>query len=69
MRTIRRGIRSAARNLDKKLKINTTDHAVFLLHGERGHMVPNQYWVPGMFSPCPSWVNISSNTARIFTTI
>jgi len=49
----RRGIRSAARNLDKKLGINTTDYAVFILHGERGHMVPNQYWVPGMFSPMP----------------
>jgi len=49
----RRGIRSAARNLDKKMGINTTDLAVFILHGERGHMVPNQYWVPGMFSPMP----------------
>jgi glyceraldehyde-3-phosphate dehydrogenase (ferredoxin) len=49
----RQGIRSAAKNLDKKFGINTTDLAVFLLHGERGYMVPNQYWVPGMFSPMP----------------
>jgi glyceraldehyde-3-phosphate dehydrogenase (ferredoxin) len=27
--------------------------AVFLSNGEAGHMVPNQYWVPGMGSPMP----------------
>jgi glyceraldehyde-3-phosphate dehydrogenase (ferredoxin) len=49
----RQGIRSAARNLDKKYKVNTTDRAVFIRHGESGHMVPNQYWTPGMLSPMP----------------
>ena len=29
------------------------DHAVYLAHGERGCMVPNQYWVPGMLAPMP----------------
>jgi len=27
--------------------------AVFTAHGQQGCMVPNQYWVPGMFSPMP----------------
>jgi glyceraldehyde-3-phosphate dehydrogenase (ferredoxin) len=27
--------------------------AVYLAHGERGCMVPNQYWVPGMLAPMP----------------
>ncbi len=49
----RQGIRSAAKNLDKNFDINTTDLAVFINHGERGYMVPNQYWVPGMLSPMP----------------
>ena len=49
----RQGIRSAATILDKRYGVNTTDHAVFILHGERGYMVPNQYWVPGMLSPMP----------------
>jgi glyceraldehyde-3-phosphate dehydrogenase (ferredoxin) len=49
----RQGIRSAARDLDKKYKVNTTDRAVFIRHGESGHMVPNQYWTPGMLSPMP----------------
>ena len=49
----RNGIRSAARNLDKQFNINTTEHAVFIKHGESGYMVPNQYWVHGMFSPMP----------------
>lgn len=49
----RQGIRAAAKALDKKLKVNTTDRAVYIPHGDIGHMVPNQYWVAGMFSPMP----------------
>lgn len=49
----RDGIREAAEQLDARYDINTTDHAVFLANGELGCMVPNQYWVPGMFSPMP----------------
>ena len=49
----RDGIREAAERLDAELGINTTDRAVFIPNGELGHMVPNQYWVPGMFSPMP----------------
>jgi len=49
----RQGIRSATRFLDKKYKVDTTDRAVFIRHGERGYMVPNQYWTPGMLSPMP----------------
>ncbi len=30
-----------------------TDRAVYTAHGERGCMVPNQYWVPGMLAPMP----------------
>jgi glyceraldehyde-3-phosphate dehydrogenase (ferredoxin) len=49
----RAGIRAAARSLDKQHGIRSIDRAVFLSHGEDGCMVPNQYWVPGMFSPMP----------------
>lgn len=49
----RQGIRPAAKELDKRYGVNTIDRAVFLAHGEEGHMVINQYWVPGMFSPMP----------------
>jgi glyceraldehyde-3-phosphate dehydrogenase (ferredoxin) len=49
----RRGIRPAAHELDRCYGVNTLDRAVFIAHGEEGHMVPNQYWVPGMFSPMP----------------
>ena len=48
-----RGIRAAARRWIKDLGIRSIDRAVFLAHGEHGCMVPNQYWVPGMFSPMP----------------
>jgi glyceraldehyde-3-phosphate dehydrogenase (ferredoxin) len=48
-----RGIRAAARALDKKYGIHSIDRAVFVGHGEEGCMVPNQYWVPGMLSPMP----------------
>jgi glyceraldehyde-3-phosphate dehydrogenase (ferredoxin) len=49
----RLGIRAAALELDKKYKIKSVDRAVYIPHGEDGHMVPNQYWVAGMFSPMP----------------
>ncbi len=49
----RQGIRAAAAELDKKYKIRSRDRAVYLAHGENGYMTPNQYWVPGMFSPMP----------------
>ncbi len=49
----RRGMRYAAKWLDQKYKIHSIDRAVYNAHGEEGCMVPNQYWVPGMFSPMP----------------
>ena len=49
----RRGIRAAAHALDRKHKIRSVDRAVFVAHGDEGHMVPNQYWVPGMLSSMP----------------
>lgn len=49
----RQGIRAAAAALDQRYKIRSRDRAVYLPHGENGYMTPNQYWVPGMFSPMP----------------
>lgn len=57
----RQGIRAAAHALTTQYPIpNTTPHiaaprhrAVYLAHGQRGHMVPNQYWTPGMLGPMP----------------
>lgn len=49
----RRGMRAAAHWLDQKYGTRTIDRAVFNAHGVEGCMVPNQYWVPGMFSPMP----------------
>ncbi len=49
----RAGIRSAALELDKKHGIHSVERAVYLPHGEKGYMVPNQYWVSGMLSPMP----------------
>ncbi len=49
----RRGIRAAARWLDERYGVSAGDCAVYLAHGREGSMVPNQYWVPGMFSPMP----------------
>lgn len=49
----RANIRSAAKLLDKKYNIRSIDRAVYNAHGENGCMVPNQYWVPGMFAPMP----------------
>lgn len=47
----RNGIRKAAKELDERFKTETINQAVFLSHGKDGCMVPNQYWVPGMFGP------------------
>ncbi len=50
----RKGIRNAAYELNRRFPdTRPLDRAVFLSHGEEGHMVPNQYWVPGMGSPMP----------------
>lgn len=49
----RRGMRFAAKWLDQKYQIRSIDRAVYTAHGIEGCMVPNQYWVPGMFSPMP----------------
>ncbi len=49
----REGIRAAAATLDQRHGTRSVDRAVYLAHGERGYMVPNQYWVPGMGSPMP----------------
>ena len=50
----RQGIRPAAYALNEQYPDSKPlDRAVFLSHGEQGHMVPNQYWVPGMGSPMP----------------
>jgi glyceraldehyde-3-phosphate dehydrogenase (ferredoxin) len=54
----RLGIRSAALALDERYHLQengkrTIDKAVFLAHGKQGSLTPNQYWVPGMFSPMP----------------
>jgi len=42
-----RGMRAAADELGPAAR----DRAVFLSNGHEGWMVPNQYWVPGMFGP------------------
>ncbi len=50
----REGIRPAAFALNERYpQSRPMDRAVFLSHGKKGHMVPNQYWVPGMGSPMP----------------
>jgi len=49
----REGIREASAELDRLFGIRSIDRAVFIAHGESGHMVPNQYWVPGMLSSMP----------------
>jgi glyceraldehyde-3-phosphate dehydrogenase (ferredoxin) len=54
----RRGIRAAAKALDARYGLTepgqrTIDYAVYTAHGDEGCMAPNQYWVPGMFSPMP----------------
>ncbi len=42
-----RGMRSAAREFGPRAQ----KRAAYLANGDRGWMVPNQYWVPGMFAP------------------
>jgi len=50
----RKGIRVAAHAMQAAHPDGDPLHkAVFLNHGEKGYMVPNQYWVPGMGSPMP----------------
>jgi glyceraldehyde-3-phosphate dehydrogenase (ferredoxin) len=49
----RKGIRAAAKELDRRYGIQSLHRAVFVAHGEEGCMVPNQYWTPGMFAPMP----------------
>jgi glyceraldehyde-3-phosphate dehydrogenase (ferredoxin) len=54
----RSGIRSAALALDERYHLTEPgqrmlDYAVFVSHGEKGGLTPNQYWVPGMLSPMP----------------
>ncbi len=54
----RLGLRAAAKALDERYGLDevgkrSIDLAVFTAHGEQGQMTPNQYWVPGMFSPMP----------------
>jgi glyceraldehyde-3-phosphate dehydrogenase (ferredoxin) len=56
--SFRRGIRTAAEALSTRYGatpsgVRPSDLAVFNAHGEHGCMTPNQYWVPGMFSPMP----------------
>ncbi|MCX7946481.1 MAG: hypothetical protein N2557_05875 [Hydrogenophilus sp.] len=51
---LRDGIRVAAHTLNQRHPTTRPgDRAVYLAHGERGSMVPNQYFVMGMFSPMP----------------
>ena len=33
--------------------VRPSSAAVYIAHGDRGCMVPNQYWVPGMLAPMP----------------
>jgi glyceraldehyde-3-phosphate dehydrogenase (ferredoxin) len=42
-----KGMRRAARELGRR----ALRRAVYLANGTKGWMVPNQYWVPGMFAP------------------
>jgi len=52
----RLGIRHAAQILDSLIPdqpIPPSTSAVYISHGSRGCMTPNQYWVPGMLAPMP----------------
>ncbi len=50
----RKGIRQAGYELNERYPdTRPMEYAVFLSNGDKGHMVPNQYWVPGMGSPMP----------------
>jgi glyceraldehyde-3-phosphate dehydrogenase (ferredoxin) len=50
-----RGAREVARRIGERTgrPVEVLDPLVVNNAGERGWMVPNQYWVPGMFSPMP----------------
>jgi glyceraldehyde-3-phosphate dehydrogenase (ferredoxin) len=52
---LRQGARVAARRIGEASGRwqEVMDRLVVNCAGERGWMVPNQYWVPGMFSPMP----------------
>ncbi|MBR9676301.1 aldehyde ferredoxin oxidoreductase [Candidatus Woesearchaeota archaeon] len=50
--SLRKGLRVAAKELDQKYP-GVLNLAVYNAFGEDGCIVPNQYWVPGMFSPMP----------------
>lgn len=47
----RKGIRNAAKTMDERYGTESIKYAVYNAFGDDGCMVPNQYWVPGMFSP------------------
>jgi len=51
----RQGAREVARRIGERSgrPAEVLDRLVVNCAGERGWMVPNQYWVPGMFSPMP----------------
>jgi glyceraldehyde-3-phosphate dehydrogenase (ferredoxin) len=52
---LKRGARVAARRIGEASgkRAEVIDRLVVNCAGEHGWMVPNQYWVPGMFSPMP----------------
>jgi glyceraldehyde-3-phosphate dehydrogenase (ferredoxin) len=48
------GIRAAAKTLEERYPDSqAVARAAYTAHGRQGCMTPNQYWVPGMFSPMP----------------
>ncbi len=56
----RQGMRTAVKTLDEQAApgkpqdgSRIMDRAIYTAHGDRGCMVPNQYWVPGMLAPMP----------------
>ncbi|MFH1506268.1 MAG: aldehyde ferredoxin oxidoreductase C-terminal domain-containing protein, partial [archaeon] len=48
-----KGIRHAAKTIDKNYGRDALNLAVYTAFKGEGCMAPNQYWVPGMFSPMP----------------
>ena len=49
----RKGIRQAAKELGSVKGKKVIDLALFVPHGKKGYVSPNQYWVPGFFLPVP----------------
>ncbi len=50
----RGGMRAAAQQIEARAgQEPAAALAVYTAHGAQGCMVPNQYWVPGMFAPMP----------------